>query len=203
VSKTAATLTAIINPNKQGTTYYFQYGTSTAFGSQTLAATVPAGTAPVTVSATLQGLEARTIFYYRAVAQHANSAAQAGATGTFMTLPRHRPVPRVQARTRPQHDAHKPFVLTTSGSVRGPAWIPGTYDCAGNVTVRFLLGGRRIGSTLLPLGPDCKFSGQTTFTHLPGHGKLRPPVSLTVLVRFAGNGYLTPRRATAETITLG
>jgi phosphodiesterase/alkaline phosphatase D-like protein len=203
VGKNLATLTAVVTPNKENTTYFFQYGTSTAYGSQTPAAVLPAGTTAVTVSATIQGLEARRIFHYRIVAEHGSSVVQPGADGTFMTLPRHRPAPRMFARTRPALAAGKPFVFTTRGSVRGPSWIPGVYDCHGDVTVRFLLGDRRIGSTLLSVGPRCGFSGRTVFTHLPGHGRLHPPVTLTVRVRFAGNGYLTPRRASTEAVTLG
>jgi hypothetical protein len=200
VSKNSAVLTAVVNPNKQNTTYYFQWGTTTAYGLQTAIATVPAGSAPVTVSATLTGLEARTIFHYRVVAQHSNSGPLTGLDGTFMTLPRHRPRPRIRARTFPFHDAHRPFTFTTRGSIKGPNWIPSIYDCRGNVTVHFLLGHRRVGSTLLPLQPNCKFSGQTVFNHVPGRSR---PANLTVIVRFAGNGYLTPRRARAEAIRLG
>jgi phosphodiesterase/alkaline phosphatase D-like protein len=203
LAKNAATVTAVVSPNKQATSYYFQYGISTSYGSQTIAGTVPAGTVPVTVSAVLQGLEARTIFHYRIVALHDNTAPQPGADATFMTLPRHRPVPSIKAATKPSRDAHKPFVFTTSGSVKGPNWIPGIYDCRGNASVNFMLGRRRIGSTLVPLRPDCKFSGQTVFNRLPGHGKLRRPIGLTVHVRYAGNGYLTPRRASPESISLG
>jgi phosphodiesterase/alkaline phosphatase D-like protein len=200
LGKNSATVTAVISPNNQATAYYFQYGTSTAYGLQTSEATVAAGAAPVTVTATLQGLEARTIFHYRIVALHGNAPAQGGGDATFMTLPRHRPVPSIHARTRPSHDTRKPFVFTTSGSVKGPKWIPGAYDCRGDVTVRFLLGNRRVGSTLLPLQANCTFSGQAVFTRVPGHTR---PANLTVLVRFAGNGYLTPRKAPSETITLG
>lgn len=203
VGKNSATLTAVISPNNQATSYYFQYGTSTIYGSQTIPATVAAGTAPVTVAVPITGLEARTIFHYRVVALHGNTPAQPGSDATFMTQPRHRPVPGIKARTTPARDAHKPFVFTTSGQVKGPNWIPSVYDCNGLVTVKFLLGRRTIGSTLLPLGPNCRFSGQTAFAHLPGHGRLRPPVGLTVLVRYVGNGYLTPRKAPAETVTLG
>jgi hypothetical protein len=203
ISKNGATVTAVISPNKQATTYYFQYGTSTTYGSQTIAAIVPAGAVPVTVTAALQGLEARTIFHYRIVALHGNTAPQPGADATFMTLPRHRPVPRIRATVKPGHDAHKPFVFTTSGSVQGPNWIPAAYDCRGNVTVRYLLGGRPIGSTLLPLQPNCKFAGQTVFHHLPHNGHLPRPVKLTVIVRYAGNGYLTPRKASPKAIDEG
>lgn len=200
VGKNSATLTAVISPNKQATSYYFQYGTSTAYQSQTTAATIAAGTTAVTVAQTVTGLEARTIFHFRIVALHNNAPAQPGADVTFMTLPRHRPVPSIRARTTPSRAAHKPFVFTTSGSVKGPKWIPSAYDCRGDVTVRFLLGHRQVGFSLLPLQPNCHFSGQSVFTRVPGRVK---PAGLAVLVRFAGNGYLTPRRAAPEGVAVG
>jgi hypothetical protein len=157
----------------------------------------------VTVFAALQGLEARTIFHYRIVALHGNTAPQPGADATFMTLPRHRPVPGIRATTKPAHAGHKPFVFTTSGSIKGPNWIPAIYDCRGNVNVVYRLGRRRIGSTLIPLQPDCRFTGQTVFNHLPHNGHLPRPVTLSVTVQYAGNGYLTPRKASPETISEG
>lgn len=203
ISKNAATLTAVISPNKQATSYYFQYGTSTSYGLQTVPAAVPAGTVPVTIAVAISGLEARTIFHYRIVALHGNTAPQPGADGSFMTLPRHRPRPSITARTTPSHDAHVPFVFTTSGQIKGPKFIPAIYDCRGDVNVRFFLAGRRIGSTLLPLQPSCKFAGQTVFNHLPHNGHLPRPVRLTVVVQYAGNGYLTPRKAAPETVSEG
>ena len=201
VGKNGATLTGIVSPNKQATTYYFQFGTSTAYGSQTVPATIPATAQPLPVSVTIQGLEARTIFHYRIVALHSNAPSSPGADATFMTLPRHRPVPSIKARTTPSSAAHKPFVFTTSGSVKGPSWIPGIYDCRGNVSIRFFRGSRRIGSTLVPLGPDCKFSGQTVFNKHPGNAP--GPVAVTVVAQYLGNFYLTPRKTSGQTITLG
>jgi phosphodiesterase/alkaline phosphatase D-like protein len=200
IGKNAATLTAVVSPNKQDTTYYFQYGPSTAYGSQTLAATVPAGTAPVTVTANIQGLEAQTIFHYRIVALHGNTAPQPGADASFMTLPLHRPMPQIHARTRPLRDSTRPFVFTTTGSIHGPFWIPAIYDCSGNVSIRYFRGRRRVGSTLVPLGPDCRFSGQTVFHKVPGGHR---PVAITVLARYLGNSYLMPRRTNGQTITFG
>jgi phosphodiesterase/alkaline phosphatase D-like protein len=201
IGRNSATLTAVVSPNHQATTYYFQYGPSTNYGSQTLTASVPAGTAPVTVTATVQGLEAQTIFHYRIIALHGNTPPQPGLDATFMTLPLHRPVPQIRAKTRPRRDATKPFVFTTTGSVNGPSWIPAIYDCRGNVSIRFFLGSRRIGSTLVPLGPDCKFSGQTVFDRHPG--RTPGPVAITVVAHYLGNFYLTPHKTSGQTITLG
>jgi len=201
IGKNAATLTAVVSPNSQPTTYFFQYGPSTSYGSQTISAVVPAGTAPVTVTASVQGLEAQTIFHFRIVALHSNTAPQPGLDGTFMTLPLHRPVPQIHAKTRPLRDASKPYVFTTTGSVHGPSWIPAIYDCRGNVSIRFFRGSRRIGSTLVPLGSGCTFSGQTTFNKLPGNGP--GPVAITVVTHYLGNFYLTPHKTSGQTITLG
>jgi phosphodiesterase/alkaline phosphatase D-like protein len=201
VATNSVTMTAVITPNNQTTTYYFQYGILSSFLQQTQVAVVPAGTAPVTVALTVQGLEAQTIFDYRVVAQHSNSAPQAGATATFMTFPRQRPVPHIRARTTPRRVRGAPYTLTTTGSVTGPGWIPGQYDCVGNVKVRFRRGGRVVAVTLLPLEPNCTFSGQSLFAHFPPRKPL--PTDLTVVAQFAGNGYLTPRRTSPETITLG
>ena len=201
VGKNSATLTGVVSPNKQATTYYFQYGTSTAYTGQTIAETVPAGTVPVTVTAPVQGLEAQTIFHYRIIASHGNTAPQPGADATFMTLPVHRPVPQIHAKTRPLRDATNPFVFTTTGSVHGPSWIPAIYDCRGNVSIRYFRGSRRIGSTLVPLGPNCTFSGQTVFNKHPGNTP--GPVAITVVVHYLGNFYLTPHKTSGQTITLG
>jgi phosphodiesterase/alkaline phosphatase D-like protein len=201
VRMNSVTMTAVIYPNSQLTTYYFQYGILNSLLQQTQVAVVPAGTAPVTVALTVQGLEAQTIFDYRVVAQHSNSALQAGATASFMTLPRRRPVPHIRARTKPRTVRTAPYTLTTTGSVAGPGWIPGQYDCVGDVKVKFRRGGRVVAATLLPLEPNCTFSGQAVFAHLPP-GQRRP-VALTVVAQFAGNGYLTPRRSTPKTIIVG
>jgi len=68
------------------------------------------------------------------------------------------------------------------------------------VSIRYFRGPRRIGSTLVPLGPDCKFSGQTVFNKLPGGHR---PVAITVVAHYLGNFYLTPHRTSGQTITFG
>jgi hypothetical protein len=193
-------LTGVIAPNNKATTYFFVWGTTTSYGSQTTAVTVPANTVPGVVKFTLEGLEARTIFHYRIVATHGSGPQQFGADAAFMTLPLHRSRPAIHARTTPSVKHHRPWAFTTSGSVIGPTSIPAMFDCHGNVSVRFLHGLRQVGFTLLPLQPNCTFSGQTVFARIPGGHR---PTTLTVLVRFVGNGYLTPRRAAVETVTLG
>ena len=156
----------------------------------------------MTVTASVQGLEAQTIFHYRIVALHNNTLEQPGADGSFMTLPLHRPRaahPRYdEAAARraravcTQHDRIGARTVLDPGGLRLPRKRLDPY---------FLLGSRRIATTLVPLGPDCKFSGQTVFNKRPGHGQ--GPVTITVVAHYLGNGYLTPHKTSGQTITLG
>jgi hypothetical protein len=71
VSATAATLNGKIDPNDAATTYYFQYGTSTAYGAEipiAPGALVGSGSGDVSVSQHVQGLLASTTYHYRVVA---------------------------------------------------------------------------------------------------------------------------------------
>lgn len=202
ITSSGATLTGVINPQSEQTSWAFQYGLTASYTSQTLSQTVAAVNTPQSIATPLPGLAPGTIYHYRLVASHGGTATSYGADAQFMTFPRRRPVPRVRARTRPHVASHRPFVLISRGSVGHPGWIPAAYACNGNVSVRFLHGSRQVGLTFVALAPNCTFSARTVFRHLPGHGHHRPPAVLQVRVRFLGNGYLAPDRARNETVTL-
>jgi hypothetical protein len=70
VTETSATLHGTVNPNRAETTYAFQYGTSTAYGSEAPlgGAQIPAGPGPVAIEAALSGLAPDTTYHYRIVA---------------------------------------------------------------------------------------------------------------------------------------
>ncbi len=70
VAGTSATFRAQINPEGGATTYWFEYGTSEAYGSRAPApaGVVGSGTAGVTVSAHVQGLAPSTEYVFRVVA---------------------------------------------------------------------------------------------------------------------------------------
>ncbi|MEA2372041.1 MAG: hypothetical protein QOH12_2435 [Solirubrobacteraceae bacterium] len=84
LTPTAATLTGTVNPSGIAATYVFQYGPTTAYGQQSTAQPVAAGTAAVAVSAPLTGLTPGTTYHYRLSATNAN-ATSAGADATFVT----------------------------------------------------------------------------------------------------------------------
>jgi phosphodiesterase/alkaline phosphatase D-like protein len=204
VNATGATLTGAVNPAGAATTWWFQWGASPSFGQQTAAGTLAAGASAQNVGYSLQGLLAPgTIYYYRLVASHAGAAAQAGATGSFMTYPSPRPVPGVTAATRPGRARHAPFVLSTSGALARPSWMPAAYACSGNVTIRFFAGTKQVAFTLAGVQPNCTFGGQTVFARKPGGRKAHGQVRLRVVIRYVSTPYLATNRAKLEHVTLG
>ncbi len=80
-----ATLQGSVNPGELQTTYYFEYGPTAAYGTQTQAGGAGPTTADVPVSATLAGLNPGTVYHYRLVAANALGTAF-GADETFRTF---------------------------------------------------------------------------------------------------------------------
>ena len=73
-----------VDPNKQATTYYFQYGTTIALGTQTAPVAAGNGDKAVRAAADLTGLAPVTKYYYRVVA-HNNSGTALGKRRSFTT----------------------------------------------------------------------------------------------------------------------
>jgi hypothetical protein len=87
VSGTGATLNGTVNPNGTDTTAYFNYGTSTAYGTATVSQDLGSGTSPVSFSsAALTGLQPNTTYDYQLVTV-ANGVTTVYANQTFMTPP--------------------------------------------------------------------------------------------------------------------
>jgi phosphodiesterase/alkaline phosphatase D-like protein len=84
VGSTSAQVAGTVNPNGSATTYSFQYGATTAYGSQTASVSAGSGTAAVAVSATIGGLVPDTTYHYRLVASNGSGTAN-GTDGTFTT----------------------------------------------------------------------------------------------------------------------
>jgi hypothetical protein len=126
VGQSSATLTGTVNPNGQATTYYFEYGTTTSYGTQTSPANVGSGSTPVAVHMAIFGLTANTTYHYRLVAQ-SSAGTTNGADQTLTTT-----------TTTPSQTV----VLGHEGFV-SPGWIVGaevgcfhgTTQCAGHLTM--------------------------------------------------------------------
>lgn len=84
VTATTATLNGTVSPNNTDTTYYFQYGTTAEYGTQTPAQGPVGGNANRSVSADVTGLAPSTTYHYRVVAVNADGTVN-GADMTFAT----------------------------------------------------------------------------------------------------------------------
>jgi hypothetical protein len=201
-SSSSITLTGVVNPNHVDTSYYFNYGLTTAYGSRTATQVVSGKSGAQIVAVEVQGLASGTMFHYQLVAVN-RGVPSVGADGVFMTFPNPAPAPQVHKFSNPRRDRHGPFTYTISGHITPPSSIPAQFACAGNATINLFLHTHRVANTLAAVGPDCKFSGQITLNRKPGHGKRNRKVDLRVLVHYNGDGYLAPARSSVGHITAG
>jgi virginiamycin B lyase len=79
-----ATLRGVVMPVSQATTYYFEYGPTTAYGSVTTAAAAGQGGGAVSVEVPVAGLAAGTTYHYRVVAVNGTDTTR-GPDRTFAT----------------------------------------------------------------------------------------------------------------------
>ena len=126
VAESRATLSGTVDPNGQSTTYFFQYGTSTAYGTQTSPAGAGSGSTPVGVNRAIFGLSPNTTYHYRLVAQ-SSAGTTNGADQTFTT-----------ATTTPSQTVvlgHEGFV--SPGRIVGAevGCFHGTTTCNGHLTM--------------------------------------------------------------------
>ncbi len=68
ITSSGATLNGSVNPGGLATTYHFDYGTTTSYGTSTTSQSAGSGTAAVSVNATVSGLSAATTYHFRLAA---------------------------------------------------------------------------------------------------------------------------------------
>jgi hypothetical protein len=118
ITQTSATLTATVDPNGQATTYYFSYGTSTAYASATPVRSAGFGNARTTVTSALQGLTLATTYHYRLVVR-SKAGTVYGADATFITAGNY------QNPVYGPAELPDPFVLDNGGT-HSDYWAFGT-----------------------------------------------------------------------------
>lgn len=86
VASTSATLNATINPHESATSYRFEYGPTTSYGSSAPLSErlIAAGTSGVAVEVHIQGLTLSTQYHFRVVATN-EEGSDSGADATFTT----------------------------------------------------------------------------------------------------------------------
>jgi len=120
VGGTTATLNGIVNPGGLATDWWFEYGTTTSYGSKTETTAAGSGSANVSVSKSLNGLTPATTYHYRLVAKSADGTTN-GADGLFTT-------------------ASPPTAVTGTASGVGPtgATVGGTVNPNGQPTTWYV-----------------------------------------------------------------
>ncbi len=79
-----ATLSGQVTPRGGNTLAWFEYGPTTAYGAVSSARSAGSGTTPVAVALPVAGLEPRTLYHYRLVAEN-SAGVSYGADATFTT----------------------------------------------------------------------------------------------------------------------
>jgi hypothetical protein len=127
------TLQGRVHPLKAGTTYRFEYGTTTRYGRLTGTASAGSGASAVSVGTNVSGLQPHTRYHYRVVATNAAGTAR-GRDRTFTTL-------------------RNPRGFTASASPNPAPW-------GGTTTITGRLSGQGIGGTTVALErQDFPFTG--------------------------------------------
>ncbi len=159
VGSMTATVTGSVDPNSQPTTWYVEYGPSTAYGSQTPAKDAGFGAGPVSVSTGLAGLTPGTTYHYHVVAVNASGTSR-GTDAVFTTT-----VP--------------PDVTTGAASniTASAATLNGTVDPNGRATAFFF-----------EIGTSTSYGTKTT-TKSAGSATTPQPVSAGVTGLQTGRVY--------------
>lgn len=84
IGETGATLNGKVNPNGLETKYFFEYGTTTSYGSKTSEVSAGSGSSAVEKSQSIGSLTKNTVYHYRIVASNSSGTSQ-GADQTFTT----------------------------------------------------------------------------------------------------------------------
>ncbi len=147
--QTTATLNGTVNPESQSTTYQFQYGATTSYGSVIPAspASAGSGTSAVNESANLTGLSANTTYHYRITATNAAGTSN-GSDQQFTTSAR----------------AQAPVVVTQAATSAGQttATLNGTVNPESqSTTYHFEYGTTTSYGTLIPVPDGSAGSGST------------------------------------------
>lgn len=146
VGETGATLKGQVNPHGYATTYQFEYGLTTSYGTKvpTTAESVGSGTTNVAVSKAISGLKGNTTYHYRVSATNAYGTTP-GLDKTFTT-------PKLPtATTEAASEVKEKFAI-----------LKGSVNPNGNsTTYQFEYGATTSYGTKVPLSPESVGSGTT------------------------------------------
>jgi hypothetical protein len=147
-----ARLSGTVNPNNLDTTYTFEYGPTTSYGSQVPVTpkSIGAGTSAVAVSEALSGLSPKTTYHYRLVATNAEGSTL-GADQTLTTV-------RADVPARLEAERYPADIVVEQGTAHVLAASTGNVKCA---TASFTVATSTAVETLTatPIFAGCKAFG--------------------------------------------
>jgi hypothetical protein len=154
VGQTVATLSGTVNPNGSSTTAYFEWGTTTGYGTTTFTQNVGSGTATVAYSVNLGSLACATTYHYRADATNSGGPGFGGD----------------QSFTTSSCPVTAPTVTTSAATGVGQtgATLSGTVNAHGSSTTAYFEWGTTTSY------------GTTTFTQNVGSGTTAVPYSVSL-----------------------
>ena len=179
-------------------TYWFEYGATTAYGSRTPDSAAPAPVGQQGVSADIAGLRPGGTYHARLLARNAIGTTT-GADQTFRTP---KAIPRsLSVRARPRRDRTLPFRYVFRGRLRLPAGVTAAEACRGRVSIQVKRGKRRVATRTTRLSMSCRYRKAVVFRSTrrlrASKGRLR------VTIKFRGNSVLTSRRAPRRFVRFG
>jgi hypothetical protein len=198
IGRREAKVHGTVNPHGARTTYYFEFGLTSAYGFRSKPGTLSSGTSPRPVSAALRGLQSGATYHYRLVARNANGVGL-GTDLTFTTSrpPNRRGLPQITIAVRPPRDRRPPFRFTVRGKLIRPSGFSRSRSCHGLVTIRFKLNRRTVRLRHARVSRKCRFRARVRVR------ARRHPRTFLISVRFGGNTALKPRSAPPLTARAG
>jgi hypothetical protein len=194
-----------VNPKGSKTTYRFQFGVTTAYGTQSAPKSLSAGNSATSVSAVLSGLQSGKSYHYRLVATNAGGVA-VGQDRTFTTVSGggggggggggRRSVRAVTSHVTPAVDSRKPFRFKVRGKVLRPAGVSRSRGCRGRVSIRFKAGPKTVRFRSARVRRSCRYGARVRIA-------LKHARTLRVSVRFRGNAVLKPKRGPVRFVRAG
>jgi C1A family cysteine protease len=106
LTSSSVMLNGSVNPKGSETTYYFEYGTTTSYGSVTSSVSAGSGSNAISVNASIIGLQSYTKYHFRLVASNEGGETK-GDDATFTTPSSQTLIPKATtgAATRPAYTA--------------------------------------------------------------------------------------------------
>ena len=201
VTPTSATLNGTVDPNGRSTTWFFEYGTSTSYGSKTPEKSAGSGTSAASVSAALSGLARGKLHHFRLVAM-SDAGVSRGADRTFSTIGAPAVVTRAATTVTPT-SARLNGTVTPNGQATSWLFEYGTTSSHGSKTSARGAGSGtgpvNVSRSLTRLKPGTTYHFRLVATNASGtifgsdrtFTTIGPPVVLTGAVQGVGPNWAT------------